>query len=256
MQQELLQRRFYLPRRAKAVRGNFGTDADTFAGTENMLTRRHFIQTTAALFSASISGPLQAGTWPNEAQKAAWDAAVTPPGYDPATSNPWGLHPRFLPQRVIANDSLIPGDIHVDAVAMYLYHIEQGGTAMRYGVAIGRGGLYEPGVYTIKRKVEWPHWTPTQSMIKREPETYAQYEDGLEPGPRNALGSRALYLFVGNRDTYLRIHGTPYPRSIGSRASSGCVRMVMAHINGLYPTVAIGSTAYLYSTEDSVTARS
>ncbi len=181
---------------------------------------------------------------------------MTPPGYDPAVSNPWGLHTRFLPQRVIANDGLIPGDIHVDAVARYLYHIEEGGTAMRYGVAIGRGDLYEPGVYTIKRKAEWPHWTPTQSMIEREPQIYAKYEDGMEPGPRNALGSRALYLYVGNRDTYLRIHGTPYPRSIGSRASSGCVRMVMAHIIDLYPKVALGSTAFLYSAEDSVTSRS
>ena len=55
---------------------------------------------------------------------------------------------------------------------------------------------------------------------------------------------------------YLRIHGTPSPRSIGGRASSGCVRMVMAHINDLYPNVAVGSTAFLYSAEDSVTARS
>ncbi|WP_156127952.1 L,D-transpeptidase, partial [Pseudooceanicola atlanticus] len=54
----------------------------------------------------------------------------------------------------------------------------------------------------------------------------------------------------------LRIHGTPSPRSIGGRASSGCVRMVMAHINDLYPNVAVGSTAFLYSAEDSVTARS
>lgn len=221
-----------------------------------MLTRRHFIQTTAALFSASIARPLHAKSWPTAEQKAAWDAEVTPKNFDPATSNPWGLHPRFLPQRVVANDGLIPGDIHVDAVARYLYHIEEGGTAMRYGVAIGRGDLYEPGIYTISRKVEWPHWTPTKNMIEREPEVYAQYEDGMEPGPRNALGSRALYLYVGDRDTYLRIHGTPYPRSIGSRASSGCVRMVMAHIIELYPKVAIGSTAFLYPAEDGVTAQS
>ena len=137
-----------------------------------MLTRRHFIHTTTALFSATISGPLFAASWPTEAQKTAWDAQVTPAGYNPTSSNPWGLHPRFLPQRVRANDGLVPGDIHVDAVAKYLYHIEAGGTAMRYGVAIGRGDLYEPGVYTIKRKVEWPHWTPTQNMIEREPEIY------------------------------------------------------------------------------------
>ena len=214
-----------------------------------MLTRRHFIRTTTALFSAAAANPLMASTWPDATQKAAWDAEVEAGG-----PNPWSLHPRFLPQRIVANDGLVPGDIHVDAVARYLYHIEEGGTAMRYGVAIGRGDLYEPGTYTIKRKVEWPHWTPTRNMIKREPEIYAQFEGGVEPGPQNALGSRALYLYLGDRDTYLRIHGTPFPTSIGSRASSGCVRMVMAHINGLYPRVQIGSTAYLYSPEGSVTA--
>ncbi|SDY81681.1 L,D-transpeptidase [Citreimonas salinaria] len=221
-----------------------------------MLTRRHFITTAAALFSAPLAGPLAASTWPTDAQKRAWDAQVTPPNYDPATSNPWGLEPRFLPRRVEANPGLVPGEIHVDAVARYLYHIEEGGTAMRYGVAIGRGDLYEPGTYTIRRKVAWPHWTPTQSMIERDPETYAQYADGMEPGPDNALGSRALYLFVGERDTYLRIHGTPAPRSIGTRSSSGCVRMVMAHINGLYDRVETGVTAHLYPAENTVTAQS
>jgi lipoprotein-anchoring transpeptidase ErfK/SrfK len=221
-----------------------------------MLTRRHFISTTAALFSAPFAGTAIANTWPTAAERAAWDEQITPEAYDPATSNPWGLHPRFLPRRVEANASLTPGDIHVDAVARYLYHIEEGGSAMRYGVAIGQGNLYEPGIYTIRRKVEWPHWTPTASMIERSPETYAQFADGMEPGPSNALGSRALYLYVGDRDTYLRIHGTPFPRSIGSRASSGCVRMVMAHINDLYPLVEIGATAHLYSVEDSVIRQS
>ncbi len=120
---------------------------------------------------------------------------------------------------------------------------------MRYGAAIGRDGLYEPGVYTIKRKSKWPSWTPTPAMIAREPDKYAQWVDGMDPGPGNALGSRALYLYVGNRDTYLRVHGTPAPRSIGTRASSGCVRMVMAHINALYDQVDTGVTAYLYPTD-------
>lgn len=210
-----------------------------------MLTRRHFIQTSTALFSASLATPVLAATRPTEAQKAAWDAQVTPANFDPATSNPWGIHPRFLPRRVEANAGLVPGDVHVDAVARYLYHIEEGGTAMRYGVAIAQGDFYEPGTYTIRRKVEWPIWTPTRNMIERIPE-YEQYADGQDPGPNNALGSRALYLYVGDRDTYLRIHGTPHPQSIGRLASSGCVRMVMAHINMLYPNVSTGSTAYLY----------
>ena len=214
-----------------------------------MVTRRHFIGTSAAMFSGPISAPAWADNWPSKAEKVAWDAEVTPPGYDPDTTNPWGLHPRLLPQRVEARAGLKPGDIHVDARARLLYHIEPGGTAMRYGVAIARGNLYEPGVYTIKRKVEWPHWTPTRNMIEREPEVYQQYADGMEPGPKNALGSRALYLYVGNRDTYLQIHGTPHPRSIGGLASSGCVRMVMAHINDLYDQVELGVTAFLYPPE-------
>lgn len=221
-----------------------------------MLTRRHFIVTTAALFSPALALPVPAMAQSQQAQWDSWDAQVTPPNYDPATSNPWGLHPRLLPTRVEAKDGLRPGDIHVDAIARYLYHIQPDGTAMRYGVAIGRGGLYEPGFFTIRRKAKWPRWTPTATMIEREPELYAQFAEGMDPGPDNALGSRALYLYVGNRDTLLRIHGTPYPRSVGWRASSGCVRMVMAHINGLYEQVQTGASAFLYPAEESITARS
>ncbi|PIV74435.1 MAG: hypothetical protein COW55_09255 [Rhodobacteraceae bacterium CG17_big_fil_post_rev_8_21_14_2_50_65_11] len=217
-----------------------------------MLTRRHFIMTSAALFSAPIAAPALASPdlWDD------WDAQVTPANFDINTTNPWGLDPRFLPRRVEANPSLTPGDIHVDAVARYLYHIEEGGTAMRYGVAIGRGGLYEPGTYTIARKARWPQWTPTANMIEREPENYAAFADGVPGGPTNPLGARALYLYVGNRDTYLRIHGTPQPWSIGRRASSGCVRMVMAHIIELYENVETGVTAVLYPAEGGVSATS
>lgn len=212
-----------------------------------MLTRRHFIQTTTALFSGAIASPALAAPTSPSSMWSQWDARVTPANYDPATTNIWGFHNRFLPQRVQANDGLTPGDIHVDAVARYLYHIQADGTAMRYGVAIAKGDLYEPGTYTIRRKVKWPTWTPTPAMIERDPDSYAQHADGMDGGPSNPLGSRALYLYVGNRDTYLRIHGTPSPRSIGSRASSGCVRMVMAHIIGLYDQVETGSTAILYA---------
>ena len=232
------------------------------------LKRRRFLATATALFSAPLAG------WAQEEQASAdineepqrpisdrsmwarWDARVTPVNYDPMSSNPWGLHPRFLPQRVVANPGLVPGDIHVDAVARYLYHIQADGTAMRYGVAIAKGDLYEPGVYTIKRKARWPIWTPTASMIEREPEVYGPFENGMDGGPSNPLGARALYLYEGNRDTYLRIHGTPQPRSIGGRASSGCVRMVMAHIIDLYPQVSTGVTAYLYPPENLISPRS
>ena len=217
------------------------------------LTRRHLVAGSAMLFSAPLATPISAAPTSPRAMWDVWDAQVTPPSYDPSTSNPWGIHPRFLPVRVEANAGLVPGDIHVDAVARYLYHIEpNGSTAMRYGVAIARGTLYEPGVYTIRRKAKWPTWRPTEDMIERDPDLYSQHAEGMDAGPTNPLGSRALYLYVGNRDTYLRIHGSPEPRSIGGRASSGCVRMIMAHINDLYRNVETGKTAHLYPPEDAI----
>ena len=221
-----------------------------------MLTRRHFVISSAALFSTAITPVAASAATSDRSKWDAWDAQVTPAGFDPSTSNPWGINARFMPRLVEANPGLTPGSVHVDAVARYIYHIREDGTAMRYGVAIAKGNLYEPGTYTIRRKAKWPTWTPTKNMIARDPELYEQHADGMDAGPSNPLGSRALYLFVGSRDTYLRIHGTPRPQSIGGRASSGCVRMVMAHINILYENVETGSTAHLYPPEDRITATS
>lgn len=219
------------------------------------MKRRVFMIGSGALFASTAVSPSFAQV-ADEAQWAAWDDQVTPPLFDPRVSNPWGIEPRLLPIRVQANDGLKAGDIHVDAVARYLYHIQGDGTAFRFGVAIGRDGLYEPGSFTVGRKAKWPSWTPTANMIAREPDVYGPFRNGMPPGPENVLGSRALYLFVGSRDTFLRIHGTPFPESIGQRASSGCVRLIMAHINFLYESVDLGVRAVLHPAEEGVTARS
>ena len=206
-----------------------------------MLTRRHFIITTATLFSGAIAAPALA----QDAVGIEFDEFVEQQGAD--GSNPWGLHPRFMPTRVAHRPGLNAGDIHVDPTARYLYHIGADGSAMRYGVAIGRAGLYQPGNFSIQRVVEWPSWTPTANMIAREPEVYAQYAGGVPGGPDNPLGARALYLYAGGRDTYLRIHGTPQPWSIGTSASSGCVRLVNDHVIQLAANVRTGSRAVLHS---------
>lgn len=206
-----------------------------------MLTRRHFITTTTALFSGALAVPAFA----QDSVGIEFDESV-----ESATgtgSNPWGLHERFMPTRVEANSELAVGDIHVDPRSRFLYHIEEGGTAMRYGVAVGRAGLYEPGNFRIQRVAEWPSWTPTANMIAREPHIYDQYADGVPGGPNNPLGARALYLFSGGRDTFLRIHGTPQPWSIGTSASSGCVRLVNDHVIQLAANVTPGSRAILHS---------
>ena len=80
-----------------------------------------------------------------------------------------------------------------------------------------------------------------QEMQKREPKKYGQYKDGMDGGPDNPLGARAIYLFQGKSDTHIRIHGTNQPQSIGSAASNGCFRMINDHVIDLYNRVRVGT---------------
>jgi lipoprotein-anchoring transpeptidase ErfK/SrfK len=67
------------------------------------------------------------------------------------------------------------------------------------------------------------------------------------------LGARAIYLFddAGN-DTFLRIHGTPEPWTIGSAVSNGCVRLANEHIQELYDQVELGAPVLLLPKVESV----
>jgi lipoprotein-anchoring transpeptidase ErfK/SrfK len=115
------------------------------------------------------------------------------------------------------------------------------GKARSYGVGVGKAGLTFKGMATIKPKAEWPSWTPTANMIRRNPGKYARYAGGVPGGKNNPLGARALYLYKGNRDTYFRIHGTTEPDSIGRSISNGCIRMINEHAIDLYNRVAHGT---------------
>ena len=119
--------------------------------------------------------------------------------------------------------------------------VERWGKARRYGVGVGKAGLAFKGSAEIKRKAEWPSWTPTANMIKREPQKYKRYAKGVPGGPDNPLGARALYLYKGGRDTYYRIHGTTQPNSIGRSVSNGCIRMINDHVIDLYNRVPLGT---------------
>ena len=158
------------------------------------------------------------------------------------------LPDRFLPQLVnTGRKDWTQGSIHVVPDDFFLYLMLQDGLAIRYGVGVGRKGLYEPGTFTVARKAKWPWWRPTNAMIRREPEKYARFKDGLKGGPDNPLGARALYLYDdAGRDTYLRIHGTNAPQTIGSAVSNGCARLTNAHVKDLYERVDIGARTHLY----------
>ncbi len=151
------------------------------------------------------------------------------------------MDPNYLRQEVDYKTSEFPGTIVVDPHNRFLYLVEKGGRAIRYGVGVGRAGLEFTGTANIEVKKLWPHWTPTPAMIAREPERYAKWAGGMEGGEGNPLGARALYLFKGGNDTRYRIHGTTEPQSIGHAVSSGCIRMMNQDIIDLYNRVSLGS---------------
>jgi hypothetical protein len=134
-----------------------------------------------------------------------------------------------------------PGTIVVDTYRRKLYLVEDGGTAIRYPIAVGREGLSFRGTGVIGRKAEWPSWTPTANMVRTRPDLYAAYAGGLPGGLTNPLGARALYLYRGARDTMFRIHGTADSASIGYATSAGCIRLFNQDILDLYNRVPNGA---------------
>ena len=132
------------------------------------------------------------------------------------------------------------GTVIVNTEEMALYHIIGRETAIRYGVAVGKEGFDWAGIAKVGRKVKWPVWTPPASMIRRRPDL-EKWRNGMPGGRENPLGARAIYLFAGGRDTLFRIHGTNEPQSIGTAASSGCIRMLNEEVSELYESVQIGT---------------
>jgi lipoprotein-anchoring transpeptidase ErfK/SrfK len=71
------------------------------------------------------------------------------------------------------------------------------------------------------------------------------------PGKDNPVGTRWLGL---NRKGY-GIHGTNNPRSIGKRASHGCVRMRNRDVEDLFARVAVGDVVELHGERDAELAQ-
>jgi len=143
------------------------------------------------------------------------------------------LAPEFRRQPVNYTGSQRPGTVIVDTDARQLYHIMEGGWAMRYGVGVGREGFRWAGIADVGRKIMWPKWTPPAEMVARD-KNAAKWANGMPGGPNNPLGARALYLYKDGRDTLYRIHGTNAPDSIGKFMSSGCIRMLNQDVIELY----------------------
>lgn len=160
---------------------------------------------------------------------------------------PFSLPESYRPTVVKIDMYLPPGEIHVLPDQFHLFWIMTKQEAIRFTIGVGRPGLYHSGDFTVGAKREWPSWTPTPEMIARDPEAYGKYADGVPGGIDNPLGARALYLYdEAGRDTYLRIHGTNDPSTIGSAVSNGCARLINDDIIFLYGGVPVGTRVFLY----------
>lgn len=168
--------------------------------------------------------------------------AALPSGYgsDPMQADQPAAYPRAAPdpayrrQLVAYEGREAPGTIVVDTPSKFLYHVQPGGQAVRYGIGVGRPGFMWAGIKTVTMKREWPDWTPPSQMIARRPDLPRH----MAGGPGNPLGARAMYL----GSSLYRIHGTNEPGTIGQNVSSGCIRMMNEDVIDLYGRVRVGTT--------------
>ena len=183
-----------------------------------------------------------------------WTSAAPLDLYGPVRGEPFPIppapvsriNPAYLRARVAVRTREPPGTVIIDPRSRYLYLVEGTGTALRYGVGVGRQGFAWSGTATINSKQAWPDWYPPKEMIERQPElkrtlVNLQSGVGMPGGPRNPLGARALYLWQNNKDTLYRIHGTTEPWTIGQNVSSGCIRMLNQDVLDLYERTPLGA---------------
>jgi lipoprotein-anchoring transpeptidase ErfK/SrfK len=130
--------------------------------------------------------------------------------------------------------SYAPGTIVVNTAERRLYLVQGNGTALQYGIGVGRDGFRWSGVHRVSAKREWPGWTPPKEMRRRRPDLPGHMAGGVE----NPLGARAIYL----GSTLYRIHGSNEPETIGQAVSSGCFRMTNEDVSDLYDRVHVGAT--------------
>lgn len=176
---------------------------------------------------------------PSEEELAARYAGLEDGGYTLPAVPYQQIDPKFYRQRVMNTTGEPAGTVVVDTGSNFLYVVEPGGTAMRYGVGLGRAGFAWEGEGVVQWRQKWPYWKPPAEMIARQPELakFSVENGGQPPGPNNALGARALYIFQNGKDTLYRLHGTREWSSIGKSVSSGCVRLINQDVIDLYTRV-------------------
>ncbi len=159
--------------------------------------------------------------------------AALPPEDQPEIGKPKELPPQFRRQVVNYQTKHPAGTIIIDTPSTFLYYVNGDGTAIRYGIGVGRDGFTWQGTEKVTRMAEWPDWHPPAEMIERQP----YLPRFMAGGESNPMGARALYL----GKTIYRVHGTNQPSTIGQFVSSGCIRMLNEDVMDLYTRVKVGT---------------
>jgi len=195
----------------------------------------------ALCMSTAVAAPLAPSL--TESSTFAALALGNAPGHiEPDTA----VQARLRRQVVSYQTQAAAGTIVIDTAQTFLYYVLGDGTAIRYGIGVGRDGFAWAGTEVVTRKAEWPDWTPPQEMIARQP----YLPRWMAGGEGNPLGARAIYL----GSTVYRIHGTNMPETIGHKVSSGCIRMLNADVIDLYSRVNVGTNIVVLPSHSSLAA--
>ncbi len=117
-----------------------------------------------------------------------------------------------------------PFSIQIDKSKNALVLYSNGEAVKKYSVATGKKNCTPVGEFKITDKLVNPTWFKTEAI--------------LPPGsPENALGTR----WMGFDKPAYGIHGTIEPKSIGTQASEGCIRMLNEEVEELYSIVPAGT---------------
>jgi len=102
--------------------------------------------------------------------------------------------------------------------------------AQEYPIGIGRAGWETPlGTFEVQQMRENPVWIHP-------------FTDERVPGgdSRNPLGTRWIGFWTDGH-VWVGLHGTSDPRSVGTAASHGCIRMYNADVEVLFYNIEIGT---------------
>jgi L,D-transpeptidase catalytic domain len=130
----------------------------------------------------------------------AWDVSATTPEVVHTAETPTALQPPSI-------------TVNIAARRLYLYD-ERAALVKTYPVAVGSPRYRTPIRTQALRTIVWNAWWMPP------PSPWAQHDKPTPPGKHNPLGNIKMPLGAS-----LMLHGTNKPRSIGTAASHGCIRL-------------------------------